>query len=306
MSSITTVSLRDAKKVPWDALLREALEKPGRLSDCYAVFHNYSLGNALLAALQLGDKIGPIATFRKWKELGRSVKKGEKAIGLYVPARINGAAKSAGKAEPEDGEDDGRTKLAGSKGAAEPSRGRMFFLLRFHWFSLAQTESEGDGEGGDIALAQVPEWDAEQALKTLGIQRVSYSDTSGNRQGYTEVETGHVAVSPLARFPTKTLVHEMTHSLLHAGYVSEHTGGRLPRRVEEAEAESVAYLVCATLGIDVESQPSSRAYIQGWMDDPAEREAFAKRHASRVFSCAQRILQAGKVDTRPVQEREAA
>jgi hypothetical protein len=47
-------------------------------------FHNYSLGNILEIARQRPDAM-KVAGFWKWKELGRSVKKGEKGIRILAP-----------------------------------------------------------------------------------------------------------------------------------------------------------------------------------------------------------------------------
>jgi hypothetical protein len=74
--------------VSWAALLDEAVKKPGFIHEAYSRFHNYSLGNQLLALFQCfmrGIQPGPLATFPKWKELGRYVKKGEKALTLCIP-----------------------------------------------------------------------------------------------------------------------------------------------------------------------------------------------------------------------------
>src|SRR5438132_12823130 len=74
--------------VSWAALLNEAVTKPGFIHEAYSRFHNYSLGNQLLALFQCcarGLQPGPLATFPKWKELGRFVKKGEKALTLCMP-----------------------------------------------------------------------------------------------------------------------------------------------------------------------------------------------------------------------------
>jgi hypothetical protein len=74
--------------VSWAALLDEAMKKPGFIHEAYSRFHNYSLGNQLLALFQCfarGIQPGPLATFPKWKELGRYVKKGEKALTLCMP-----------------------------------------------------------------------------------------------------------------------------------------------------------------------------------------------------------------------------
>ena len=74
--------------VSWVALLDKAVKKPGFIHEAYSRFHNYSLGNQLLALFQCferGIQPGPLATFPKWKELGRHVKKGTKALTLCMP-----------------------------------------------------------------------------------------------------------------------------------------------------------------------------------------------------------------------------
>src|SRR5271157_1463355 len=74
--------------VSWAALLDEAVKKPGFIHEAYSRFHNYSLGNQLLALFQCimrGIQPGPLATFPKWKELRRFVKKGQKALTLCMP-----------------------------------------------------------------------------------------------------------------------------------------------------------------------------------------------------------------------------
>ena len=82
---------RDAERKPtvsWAALLDEAVKKPGFIHEAYSRFHNYSMGNQLLALFQCimrGIQPGPLATFPKWKELGRFVKKGQKALTLCMP-----------------------------------------------------------------------------------------------------------------------------------------------------------------------------------------------------------------------------
>ena len=72
----------------WSELLHKAVTEPGVISQAFSRFHNYSLGNQLLALQQCQMRHiepGPIATFPRWKELGRHVRKGEKAITLCMP-----------------------------------------------------------------------------------------------------------------------------------------------------------------------------------------------------------------------------
>src|SRR5262245_42417198 len=76
-------------------LLQTAVTQPGTLSPAYRQFHNYSLGNVLLAMFQCharGIPLGPMATYPRWQELGRHVKRGEKAITLCQPVTVKRAA----------------------------------------------------------------------------------------------------------------------------------------------------------------------------------------------------------------------
>src|SRR5437588_8872367 len=75
------------KEIQFRQLLEEAVTKPGTLMKAYSLFWNYSLGNQILALIQAnnrGIQLGPIASFNRWKELGRYVKRGQKAIELCM------------------------------------------------------------------------------------------------------------------------------------------------------------------------------------------------------------------------------
>jgi len=72
----------------WGELLREAVEKPGRMLEAYTAFHNFSLGNALLAleqCIRRNLQPGPLNTYNGWLERKRQVRKGEKGITLCMP-----------------------------------------------------------------------------------------------------------------------------------------------------------------------------------------------------------------------------
>jgi len=79
---------RDERKdrkpmVSWAALLDEAVRKPGYIHEAYGAFTTTALGKQLVALFQCferGLRPRPLVTFTKWKELGRHVKKGEKAL----------------------------------------------------------------------------------------------------------------------------------------------------------------------------------------------------------------------------------
>src|SRR5262249_54641239 len=65
-------------------------------------FHSYSLGNQLLAwsqCLLRGIQPGPMATYPRWRELGRHVRRGEKAITLCMPVKVKRATEPAESGE---------------------------------------------------------------------------------------------------------------------------------------------------------------------------------------------------------------
>jgi antirestriction protein ArdC len=261
-------------KPDWQSLLKQALTVPGTLSKAYSVFHNYSLGNQLLASFELASRglpLSPIASFMRWKELGRSVKKGEKAIPLVMPVTLKKKAE-----EPDAGE--------------ESADGvRTIFILKRNWFSLDQTE--GEAFKPEVSI---PEWDKAKALATLDIKEVPFEMTDGNCQGYAKRGVREVAINPVAAMPWKTLFHEIAHHLLGHTATGDATGvmadgPAMPKCIKEAEAEATAYLCCATLGLP--GMEESRGYIQNWLDG----EEFPDKSARRVFAAADKILKAGNV-----------
>ena len=56
----------------WDVLLVEAVNMPGTISAAYHAFHNYSVGNQIMAFWQCtrGIQPGPLCTFNAWKREG--------------------------------------------------------------------------------------------------------------------------------------------------------------------------------------------------------------------------------------------
>ena len=270
-----------SNKLDWNALFEQALTQPGVMSKAYSVFYEYSLGNAFLAASQLIDRklpISPIASFNKWKELGRMVKKGEKAIALVMPVTVKSKSK-------DEGEDGGVNTESGSNTQAKSS-GRTIFILKNNWFALCQTD--GAEHAHEVVI---PKWDKARALASLGITEQDFKSMSGNSQGYAIPNEKKLAINPLAALPWKTTFHEMAHCLLHSAEAQMADGEMLQRCIKEAEAESVAYLCCATL--ELPGLEQSRAYIQHWLGSEEQSEEFKKKSAARVFAAANKILKAG-------------
>ena len=110
----------------WGELLREAVEKPGRMLEAYTAFHNYSFGNALLALEQCTRRNlqpGPLNTYNGWLERKRQVCKGEKGITLCMPMPFKKTAET----------DAVQDETAAPKTC-------YAFRFRAYWFVLAQTD----------------------------------------------------------------------------------------------------------------------------------------------------------------------
>jgi hypothetical protein len=267
---ITSNQKSENKKalVSWAALLTEAVTKPGMIHEAYSRFHHYSLGNQILALVQCyqrGIQPGPLATFPKWKEVGRNVMKGQKALMLCMPLGCK------------------RTKTVRAEDGAEREETFAFthFTYKSHWFVLAQTE------GAEYVAPEMPAWVAECALANLNIQRVDFQSLDGNVQGYAQPGR-KIAISPVAALPHKTLFHEAAHVILgHCDEQELRDPETTPREIREVEAEAVALLCCESL--DLPGSEFSRGYIQSW----GKSQPISERSAQRIFHAANQILRAG-------------
>jgi hypothetical protein len=257
-------------------LLEQALTEPGIVSQAFRRFHRFSVGNQILAAVQLRQKclpLSPIASFSRWKALGRSVCKGQKALSLWMPITVKRRGTNAVS-------DD-----SGDPGGSEEVFTR--FKLAPRWFSLEQTEGEAYAEP-----VESPHWDAEAALAALDITQEHFDYLDGNVEGYAVQR--RIAVSQLAEHPHSTRFHEMAHVVL--GHTLEgdcHDAASTPRSVREAEAEGVAFLLCSIL--ELPGRDESRGYIQSWL----KNGQLPERSAQRIFSASQKILEAGRPVSQP-------
>jgi hypothetical protein len=248
-------------------LLREVVSRPGILSEAYRAFHAFSLGNQLLAASQLIERdlpIAPIASFNAWKNKGRMVRKGAKALRLFMPVTL-------------------RRQDRDEETGMEQEISFQSFMLKPHWFSLDQTEGESFEHD-----AKSPDWNGAAAMSVLGIKETPFEMLDGNCQGY--ASENRIAINPLATLPHKTRFHEMAHVILgHTAESSLQDDERTPRNLREVEAESVAFILCSLM--DLPGRDEARGYVQVWLGD----EPLAEKTARRIFTAADKLLKAGQV-----------
>lgn len=252
-------------------LLRRAVEEPGVLSEAYRAFYDYSIGNQLLALFQCHAREippGPLATFKRWQDRGRHVKRGEKALTLCMPVTMK-ARTATGEAEQQ--------------GELPLERTFTRFVYRARWFVLAQT----DGTPYEVP---VPEWDAQRALAALQITEVPFEALDGNCQGYARGR--EVAISPIAELPYKTRFHEVAHVVLgHTAEEDAPLAEQTSRSMREVEAEAVALICLSVLGLP--GAQHCRGYIQHWNTERRGR-AIPDSNARRIFKAADAILKAGR------------
>jgi antirestriction protein ArdC len=199
----------------------------------------------------------------RWKELGRHIRKGEKAISLWMPISS-------------------KLKVRDAETGEEQTRSFTRFIYKPRWFVLSQTE----GEEFDLSTA-LPGFDADKALETLSITRIPFDMTDGNCQGYAIAHS--IAISPIAALPHKTYFHELGHVVLgHTAENSMTDNDRTPRDIREVEAESVALICCESLGL--EGAEFARGYVQHWL----RGSSIPEKSAQRIFSAASQILKAGR------------
>ena len=111
----------------------------------------------------------------------------------------------------------------------------------------------------------------------------------GNCLGYARERS--IAINPVNPMPHKTRFHELAHVLLGHTTEGEQNDGELtPRSLRECEAEAVALLCCAALGLP--GVEYCRGYIQNWW---GTGNPIPERSAQRVLKAADQILKAGTV-----------
>lgn len=245
----------------WSRLMTEALTMPGHLSSVYSRFYNYSFNNQILLFIQ--GVTEPVATFKRWKDLNRNVKKGSKAKAILRPITVT---------LRDDLDDEGNPKK----------------ITKFKLVNAIFTVSDTEGE--ELPEYKPAEWCEETALSALGITRVSFDEVDGNTQGYSHGKS--VAINPVAAYPFKTLFHELGHVVL--GHTETPEEYRKHRGIREFQAEAVAYLCMNSVGAQEHMDASgSRGYIAHWLQGDTPSDAAIKA----VFKAVDEILRAGYVSS---------
>jgi antirestriction protein ArdC len=256
--------------------MREAIEALGtsdgwqRWLKVRRHFHTYSFHNQLMIAMQCPEATR-VAGFRKWLEIGYCVRKGEHAIRIWAPC-------------PPSKKQVARWRSEGAKPEEEP---RTYFRL-VPVFDASQIAPlpEFPGEPAPLEPPQEPITGdgLTDRLPPLVVfadsleLEVSIERIPGAAAGYHEPAAGRIVVEEVspgfsANAQVSVLVHELAHALVRIDHREDDP--KLHYASEEVVVESVAYSVCASLGLD--SSGSSVPYVAGWAEgvegDPIEAYA---------------------------------
>lgn len=210
-------------------------------------FHRYSFGNCMLIALQKPEA-SHVAGFHRWKQLGRWVKKDEKGIAILAPV-LNRKKRDSEVADEAEEPEERRTRTV---------RGfRVAYV-----FDVTQTEGKElpefahlEGDPGD-RIDRVVQIITDKGIQVEFVDSLPFNANGCSLGGVVQVVN---SLPPPQKF--STLVHELAHELLHRGDRREIT----TKTVRETEAESVAYVVCRSVGLDCSTRASD--YIQIWNGD---------------------------------------
>jgi len=271
-----TEAERAERRAAWREQMREAVEAL-RTSEGWQRwlkvrrhFHDYSFHNQLLIAMQCPEATR-VAGFRRWLELGYCVGKGEHAIRIWAPC-------------PPSKKQLARWREAGSSPGEEP---RTFFRL-VPVFDASQVDPLPEFPGDPVPLQPPHEPLAGDGLADRVAPLVEFADSlelevsveqvPGAALGYHEPATGRIAIEDVgpefsANAQVSVLVHELAHALVRIDRKGDDP--KLGYAEEEVVVESVAYSVCASLGLD--SAGSAVPYVTGWAEsaeaDPIEAYA---------------------------------
>lgn len=264
----------------WQQMLRTAAKLP-----------TYSAHNVLLITSQCRHA-SAVAGFHTWKQLGRSVRKGEKGIAILAPIAGRTGESDAGPASPAGDNPTERTGMGALGDDPRPRRPVSFRIV--HVFDISQTDGPDlpepprptllDGQAPPGLLDGLTGQVEQQGYQLLRHDFTIPHPGIEGPNGVTDFFARTVLVRPdLSEAQTsKTLAHELGHVLLHA---PTERPAYLTRPQAEVEAESVAFIVAEAHGLDTSRY--TLPYVTGWSGGDLELLA---RSAERVISTSHTIL----------------
>ena len=242
-----------------------------------AKFHNYSFNNTMLIAMQRPDAT-LVTSYKKWQSMGRQVMKGEKGITIIAPAPYK-------KMKEKEVLDENQRPIMGTDGKPKTEQVEVTVphFKAVTVFDIAQTSGEPiQTLAPELLTAAVQDFDSfMQAIQKISPVPIRFDEIDGNANGYYHNADKEIVIKKgLSESQTlKTAIHETVHAKLHDKEIMESLGVEKDRLTKEVEAESVAYCVCSSFGLDTSDY--SFPYIAGWSSSREMKEMKASMDVIR-------------------------
>ncbi|GIH16122.1 ArdC family protein [Rugosimonospora africana] len=269
----------------------------------------YSLGNQLLLMMQAAERnvepqyflpYGSKDRSTGWLKYGRQVRRDEKSFKVWAPVKRRPSEdeaqemEAAGRKVRRDPDGRPSVQVVGFRLAStfdlsqtdgEPFQVPTVQYLRRHRQATSTTprllEGDDPGDAFDDVVKLIK--DAGYGFELAPPGSALLGDANGMTTGGAVMQVRvRDDVSPAQRL--KTTVHELAH-IRCEHLTSARVGENLHRGRRETEAESVAHIVCAALGVDTASY--SDAYVLGWANGDLD---LVKACAATVLRVAKTIL----------------
>lgn len=242
-----------------------------------AKFHNYSFNNTMLIAMQRPDAT-LVTSYKNWQSMGRQVMKGEKGITIIAPAPYK-------KMKEKEVLDENQRPIMGTDGKPKTEKVEVTVphFKAVTVFDIAQTSGEPiQTLAPELLTAAVQDFDSfMQAIQKISPVPIRFDEIDGNANGYYHNADKEIVIKKgLSESQTlKTVIHETAHAKLHDKEIMESLGVEKDRLTKEVEAESVAYCVCSSFGLDTSDY--SFPYIAGWSSSREMKEMKASMDVIR-------------------------
>lgn len=242
-----------------------------------AKFHNYSFNNTMLIAMQRPDAT-LVTSYKNWQSMGRQVMKGEKGITIIAPAPYK-------KMKEKEVLDENQRPIMGTDGKPKTEQVEVTVphFKAVTVFDIAQTSGEPiQTLAPELLTSAVQDFDSfMQAIQKISPVPIRFDEIDGNANGYYHNADKEIVIKKgLSESQTlKTAIHETAHAKLHDKEIMESLGVEKDRLTKEVEAESVAYCVCSSFGLDTSDY--SFPYIAGWSSSREMKEMKASMDVIR-------------------------
>lgn len=242
-----------------------------------AKFHNYSFNNTMLIAMQRPDAT-LVTSYKNWQSMGRQVMKGEKGITIIAPAPYK-------KMKEKEVLDENQRPIMGTDGKPKTEQVEVTVphFKAVTVFDIAQTSGEPiQTLAPELLTAAVQDFDSfMQAIQKISPVPIRFDEIDGNANGYYHNADKEIVIKKgLSESQTlKTAIHETVHAKLHDKEIMESLSVEKDRLTKEVEAESVAYCVCSSFGLDTSDY--SFPYIAGWSSSREMKEMKASMDVIR-------------------------